>query len=86
MRRILLVALIAVSGCSMGMGVRRKPGSNVALPAAKSGLVDAVLGSAACALRQKQDSAALAHGNPQVRDSIASSCGVRLTGPGRSKG
>lgn len=48
MRKLILLAVVLVTGCAMPEGMRRKPGSNVVLPV-KLGLVESLLRGAACA-------------------------------------
>jgi hypothetical protein len=56
MRHFMVLAVLATTACAMPGGMRRKPGSNVVLPA-KVGLVEGLIRDASCAAAAKRDSA-----------------------------
>ena len=56
MRKVILLAVVLATACSMPGAMRRKPGSNVVLPA-RVGLVEGLIRDASCAAAAKRDSA-----------------------------
>ena len=56
MRKLILLTVVLATACAVPGAVRRKPGSNVVLPA-KVGLVEGLIRDASCAAAAKRDSA-----------------------------